>query len=71
MNFDDVIYVALLVFCILFGHIYRQIENGELKKWYGTGIGIFIILIVSGLHVFHTIIFLVLGSGIFLFIDVR
>ncbi|KAF5295178.1 hypothetical protein FQR65_LT10566 [Abscondita terminalis] len=53
MDYDDIIYVALLVLCIVFGYIYRQIENIEQKKWVGSGLGLLIVLIVSGYHIWH------------------
>lgn len=71
MNYDDVIYMSLLFFCIGFGQYYRNIKSLDIKKWVGTGIGMLIVLVVSGKHAFHTFVFLILGTVIFLFVNPR
>ncbi|XP_037042093.1 lysophospholipid acyltransferase 7 [Bradysia coprophila] len=56
MNFDDIIYVSLLVSCILFGKFYNQFDNGKTKKVIGTTFGLVIIFVVSGRHIVHPLV---------------
>ncbi|KAF5285875.1 hypothetical protein FQA39_LY04336 [Lamprigera yunnana] len=66
MDFDDVIYILLLFLCIGVGYFYRQIENTEHKKWIGSGIGLFIILLVSGYHIWHPLVIFFVNACIIL-----
>ncbi|XP_068227150.1 lysophospholipid acyltransferase 7 isoform X2 [Palaemon carinicauda] len=61
MNFDDVIYLLLLVGCIAFGEVYRKLKDLETKKWVGTGVGLIVVLAVSGIHLLHPV-FLTLAN---------
>ena len=56
MNYDDIIYVSLLLFSILFGYVFNQIKDINLKKFVGTFIGLCIVIAVSGIHVLHPLI---------------
>lgn len=71
MNFDDIIYVSLLVSCILFGKIYHQLDNNDTKKWIGTIFGLLITFAVSGYHIFHPIIACIVCALIILYVDKR
>lgn len=57
MNVDDIIYILLLLGCIGFGYVYRQLdhENVSRKRWIGTIVGVSIVIVVSGLHVIHVL----------------
>lgn len=68
---DDVIYVFLLITSILIGKYYKQIEDVNKQKWIGTGIGLLIIFIVSGLHILHIIISTFICSLIILYVNKR
>ncbi|KAG8226559.1 hypothetical protein J437_LFUL000642, partial [Ladona fulva] len=56
MEWDDVIYLGLLLISIGFGHFIRQVENAESKKWISTLTGILLVYIVSGVHIIHPVI---------------
>lgn len=71
MNLDDIIYLSLLLFSMGFGYYYRPIKEKEKKKWIGTAAGVFIILVVSGIHILHNIITVIVNSLIILFLDKR
>lgn len=71
MDFDDIIYILLLLSCIGFGYIYRQIKDIEQKKWMGTGAGLFVVLVVSGLHIWHSLLTFVVNAGIILLLPKR
>ncbi|KAK9302226.1 hypothetical protein QLX08_005675 [Tetragonisca angustula] len=58
----DVVYVALLLFCVFFGFHYRKIEDPEAKKWIGTIIGILLTGIVSGRHIFFPLILTIINA---------
>lgn len=71
MNVDDIIYISLLLFSMAFGYYYRPIKDKDRKKWIGTGAGVLIILMVSGVHILHNLITLIVNSIIILFLDKR
>ncbi|KAK5641211.1 hypothetical protein RI129_009758 [Pyrocoelia pectoralis] len=66
MDLDDIIYMVILLFCIGFGTIYREIKSTEQKKWVGSGLGVLIILIVSGYHIWHPICTFLINAAIIL-----
>lgn len=53
MNFDDIVYLICLITCIYFGNTYRKIKDSEQQKIVGTSLGVLILFIVSGFHIFH------------------
>ncbi|KAL7288396.1 hypothetical protein TKK_0017486 [Trichogramma kaykai] len=55
MLLDDLIYVGLLLLCIGFGKYYRQIDSVQLRQWVSTGLGLALVLCVSGTHAIHPI----------------
>ncbi|OAD53371.1 Lysophospholipid acyltransferase 7 [Eufriesea mexicana] len=59
---SDVIYVALLLFCVFIGFYYRKIEEPHVKKWIGTIIGVIITALVTGRHIFHPLIFTLINA---------
>lgn len=61
MEWDDIIYISLLIFSIGFGHIVRKINHLELKKWICTIVGLLIAYLVSGLHILHPLITTLVG----------
>lgn len=71
MNVDDIIYLSLLLFSMGFGYYYRPIKDKQTKKWIGTAVGIFIVLVVSGVHILHNVITVIVNSFIILFLDKR
>ncbi|KAJ8665289.1 hypothetical protein QAD02_006951 [Eretmocerus hayati] len=56
MLLDDVIYVGLLLCCIAFGKVYREIESPLKRQWVGTALGLTLITLVSGVHVTHPLL---------------
>lgn len=71
MNVDDIIYISLLLFSMGFGYYYRPIKDKNRKKWIGTAAGVLIILLVSGVHIVHNVITVIVNSFIILFLDKR
>ncbi|XP_071444168.1 lysophospholipid acyltransferase 7-like [Hetaerina americana] len=56
MEWDDSIYLGLLLISIGFGQVIRQIKHLEVKKWISTITGIILVYIVSGVHLIHPIL---------------
>lgn len=56
MLLDDLIYVGLLLLCISFGKVYREIESPRTRQWVGTTLGLFLVFLVSNTHVLHPLI---------------
>ncbi|CAG9863117.1 unnamed protein product [Phyllotreta striolata] len=71
MNLEDITYLSLLVFSIIFGLYYRKIDNVENRKILGALVGFTIALIVSGLHVFHLLITVVINACIIILTNKR
>lgn len=66
MNYDDVIYLSLLFFSIGFGYYYRTIKDANSKKNVGTLVGILITTTVSGVHIIHSFITVLVNAFIIL-----
>lgn len=62
MEWDDIIYLSLLFASIGFGKVLRNIRCPYIKKNVATGIGLLIILIASGVHVIHPIVFTLVNA---------
>lgn len=71
MNFDDIIYLGLLIASIGFGQLYRRISHTETKKWVGTVVGVIVIVIVSGWHTLHPLLLTAANTLILLFVSKR
>ncbi|KAK4874614.1 hypothetical protein RN001_013974 [Aquatica leii] len=71
MDLDDIVYIVLLFVCFGFGYIYRQIQNIEQKKWIGSGLGLLIILLVSGYHICHPLFTFLINAFIILLLPKR
>ncbi|XP_065158479.1 lysophospholipid acyltransferase 7 [Atheta coriaria] len=71
MDFQDIVYLSLLIFSVIFGHFYRQIEDLQQRKRIGTIIGILIVLVVSGFHIIHNLVFFLINAAIILYWDKR
>ncbi|CAD7086318.1 unnamed protein product [Hermetia illucens] len=56
MSLDDIVYLVCLLTCIAFGKYYREIKDDSQRKVIGTALGLLIIFIVSGIHIFHTLV---------------
>ncbi|XP_063904142.1 lysophospholipid acyltransferase 7 [Zophobas morio] len=69
MNFDDVIYLSLLFFSIGFGYYYRTIKDQDLKKNVGTIVGILLTFIVSGVHILHSFVTILVNTLIILYVN--
>lgn len=71
MDFDDIVYVSLLIFSIVFGYYYRTIQQVDEKKKIGSIVGFIIVFIVSGFHIIHPIVFVLVNALIILYMDKR
>ncbi|XP_064084909.1 lysophospholipid acyltransferase 7-like isoform X1 [Macrobrachium nipponense] len=69
MNFDDVIYLGLLIGCIAFGEVYRKVQEPETRKWIGTCVGLVVVLAVSGIHLLHPVFLTITNILILTFVD--
>lgn len=54
--FADVVYYASLAACISLGSYYKKIEDIEMKRNYGTGLGIFITYLICGRYIYHSVL---------------
>lgn len=64
MEWDDIVYLALLFSCIGFGHIFKNIRSKEVKKWTATIVGFLIVFIASGRHIFHPLLCMTVNAVI-------
>jgi len=71
MDFEDIVYLLLLLGSIGFGSVYQTIEDKEKKKNIGSLVGLVIILIVSDFHIAHSFITFFVNAAIILFFDKR
>lgn len=71
MNFEDVIYVIILFFCMIFGVYYRNIKNAETKKVVGSIVGLLIVVMVSRCHTVHLLISTFINGCLILYGDKR
>lgn len=71
MNLEDIIYLLLLLFCMVFGAYYRKIENVDTKKNVGTLLGLSIVIIVSGIHTIHLLITTFINAYLILYKNKR
>lgn len=71
MTYDDIIYLSLLFSCIGLGYFYRNISNTTQKKWIGTIAGLTVIVIVSGVHIIHSLVTFFINTVIILFVSKR
>lgn len=55
-NFNDIVYLSLLLASVGIGPYYRSISSITHKKWVGSLIGLLLILIVSGYNAIHPIL---------------
>lgn len=70
---DDVIFLSLLLGSIGFGTIYRQLSNERVnrKRWIGSGVGILLVMMVSGYHTLHVLFAFSISTTTVLAFDVR
>jgi lysophospholipid acyltransferase 7 len=71
MEWDDIVYLLLLIFSIGIGYVCRQIEDNESRKWLSSGLGFLLVFIVSGRHILHPIICTLINAFIILATDRR
>ncbi|XP_068154556.1 lysophospholipid acyltransferase 7 [Drosophila tropicalis] len=69
MSLDDVVYVLCLLGCIGAGSYIRKIQDEQQRKLISTGLGITVIIVVSGFHSLHCFISLALGSACVLLVE--
>lgn len=60
---DDIIFYSTLACSITLGCYYKRIDNLEMKRNYGAGIGILIACLICGGQIFHTAL-MVFGNTI-------
>lgn len=71
MDTDDYYYLFILLLSIAFGYLYKDIKNKKDKKNIGTLVGLFVVIFVSGFHVLHCIVTVLINSAIILLMDKR
>lgn len=71
MDYDDIIYLAILLSCIGFGYFYREIKDVNQKKQIGTAVGLLVILLVSGVHIIHILVTFLINAVIILLVSKR
>ncbi|XP_017785549.1 PREDICTED: lysophospholipid acyltransferase 7 [Nicrophorus vespilloides] len=71
MDLEDIVYLVLLFASIVFGLVYREIEDQRTKKLVGTVVGLFVTFMVSGFHIVHSFITVFINSLIILHLDKR
>ncbi|XP_077291153.1 membrane-bound acylglycerophosphatidylinositol O-acyltransferase frj-like [Arctopsyche grandis] len=68
----DIIYFGLIATCLAFsGLVQKNIQSVEAKKWSGTCLGLFLIFVVMGNHVWHFILATIVGSFLSVYTDKR
>ncbi|XP_045773317.1 lysophospholipid acyltransferase 7-like [Maniola jurtina] len=55
MPVSGILYYASLLVCISLGSFYKKITDIEMKRNYGTGLGLLLVCLICGTHVFHSI----------------
>lgn len=63
MDYEDIIYLVVLISSIFVGYVFQQVRNPETKKWFSTILGVCICAVVCGFHIFHGV-FLALIIGL-------
>ncbi|KAG6456615.1 hypothetical protein O3G_MSEX009818 [Manduca sexta] len=53
---DDIIFFSSLLLCISLGGYYKKIEDADLKRNYGAGLGILVACLLCGHYIYHTIL---------------
>ncbi|XP_075978117.1 membrane-bound acylglycerophosphatidylinositol O-acyltransferase frj-like isoform X2 [Anticarsia gemmatalis] len=54
IDVTDVVFYGSLVTCIVLGNYYKKIQDIELKKNYGTGLGILVTYLICGFQIYHS-----------------
>lgn len=68
----DIIYFGLIATCLAFsGLVQKKIQSVEVKKWSGTCLGLFLIFVVMGSHVWHFILATIVGAFLSVYTDKR
>lgn len=68
---QDFIYLGTLAVSIKIGGYYKDIASIDVKKHYGTGIGILMTFLVCGHYLYHTILMVWLNTVILKCCDKR
>ncbi|XP_065206038.1 lysophospholipid acyltransferase 7 [Planococcus citri] len=55
MDYEDIIYLAVLIGSIFVGYFFQKIQSPETKRWFSTILGTVICTVVCGFHVLHGI----------------
>ncbi|XP_054711368.1 lysophospholipid acyltransferase 7-like [Uloborus diversus] len=71
MLLDDIIYIALLCASVGFGFVIKNVQNIYHRRIMSTGAGFFIVLAVSGYHIFHPIFVILVNACIIRFCKER
>ncbi|XP_063826066.1 lysophospholipid acyltransferase 7-like isoform X2 [Ostrinia nubilalis] len=53
---DEVVYYSSLFICISLASYYKKIENADMKRNYGVGLGILVACLICGQHIYHTVL---------------
>ncbi|KAL1117250.1 hypothetical protein AAG570_004576 [Ranatra chinensis] len=63
MDWEDTVYLVLLISSVAFGKVLRQIEDKKTRKDVSTFVGFAIVFVTSGVHILHPIA-LVVGNWV-------
>jgi lysophospholipid acyltransferase 7 len=69
MESDDIIYLILLLFAVGFGYVLRQIEDPLQRKWASSVVGFMIMVSVSGSHILHPLVCILVNALIIVYMD--
>jgi len=71
MEWDDIVYLLLLIFSIVIGYVFRQIQDEGTRKWLSSGLGFLLVFTVSGTHILHPILCTLVNATIIFATDRR
>ncbi|XP_039753349.1 lysophospholipid acyltransferase 7-like [Pararge aegeria] len=55
MSVSGVVYYTSLLVCISLGSYYKKISDIDMKRNYGTGLGLFLVCLICGTSMFHSV----------------
>ncbi|KAJ0176596.1 hypothetical protein K1T71_007775 [Dendrolimus kikuchii] len=53
---DDTIFYSSLLICMSLGSYYKKIQDPEIKRNYGAGLGILVACLICGHHIYHSVL---------------
>lgn len=56
MEWDDIVYLLLLILSVGLGDFTRRLESAHIKQLVSSSFGVLVVLVVSGWHALHCLI---------------